>query len=616
MSKPVHRDPLSAWKHLCDFGGLELDGRDEGLDKRILSRLYPRAHSIESALVAADMASFVRAFFEALHPYVAMFRDILNFFENADATRGVSQWTLQVDDIDLSLEHFRQWLMKCDEVGRMAMTVPAIDAKAVWQLWRVLKQRQSVQDELQKSFENKPLNISNDAQQWVSSYKQDAYLPFPKSLNPSECHRAIAKSASIAFAVLQRLLDQRLTPAGLKDLYDQHRQEIHAGGGHEILDHSDGFDLWTIAQHETDHWLRSFVVALSTASQLPESELTAIGEELDAITDRFPMRAMQVDVAIGTLESLLSLPLWNKRFDLYSVWIATEIIRALEGHNVEIHHENGRLKFAFKETTLATIHSSPGPFKLISERWAPLANPRGKGRKQGVQPDHGLWTTMGGEEVCKMVIEVKHYKNSSKAKFIALFEDYAHALPHGDIYLVNHGPVGAAVYDVSTTIRDRCKAIGHLTSSNIESRGELVSAVRKCVGEPIPCSPAAKQSLNSSKVLLIDVSGSMKGTMRSSAMHSFVRSLAGIELPAKLVAADQKIVGAWDVGEAGFDALLRLDGGNTDLSRAVSELLDSYESVLVITDKDGVATIQGIEVTPYSAQAVTPGIEVLVCRKR
>jgi hypothetical protein len=615
MSEAIHRDPLSAWRHLCASGGLELDGRDEGLDERILSRLAPRAPSIEQALAAADMASFLRAFFEALHPYVAMFRDILDFFEHADATRGESQWTLQVDDIDLSLEHFREWLAKWDGIARSAVTVPAIDAKAVWQLWSVLQERQAVKDELQKSFENKPLGIADDARRWVSDYKQGTYFPLPKSISPGQCPPALTKSASITFAVLQRLLDQNLTPGDLKDLYDQHCREV-SSRGNNIYDPSDGFDLWTIAQHETDLWLRSFVVALSAASRLPEFELTAIGKELDTITDRFPLRHVQVSVSVGDLESVLSLPVWKKRFDLYSVWIATEIIRALKGHDVEIHHDHGRIAFAFKETTVATIHSSPGPFKLISERRIRLEDPRGEGRKGGVQPDHGLWTTTDRQEVCKMVIEVKHYKNSSKAKFLDVFEDYARALPDGHIYLVNHGPVGKAVFEVSSTIRDRCNAIGHLTSSNSESREKLGSAVRKCVGKPIPRWPTAKQPLNSSKVLLIDVSGSMKATMRSAAMHLFVRSLAGNELPAKLVAADQKIVGTWDVGEAGFDELLRLEGGNTDLSRSVSELLNSYESVLVITDKDGAATIQGIEVTPYSAQAATPGIEVLVCRKR
>ncbi|MBI4002800.1 MAG: hypothetical protein HY348_13595, partial [Nitrospira defluvii] len=65
------------------------------------------------------------------------------------------------------------------------------------------------------------------------------------------------------------------------------------------------------------------------------------------------------------------------------------------------------------------------------------------------------------------------------------------------------------------------------------------------------------------------------------------------------------------------DELLRLDGGNTDLSQPVVDLLNSYDSVLVITDKEGVATIQGVDVMSHTAQpAAPPGIEVRVCRNR
>jgi len=614
MGALVHRDPLSAWQHLCALGGLELEGRDEGLDERILSRLAPQADSIQKALAGADMGSFIRAFFEALHPYVATFRDILDFFEHADAVRGESQWTLQVDDIDLGLEHFRRWLAVWDGFAKTGIAVPAIDAKACWELWRVLQNRQTVRDELQKSFQDNQLNISHDALQWVQAHKEGTYLPLPKSLSPSQCPPILAKSAAIAFAVLQQLLDLGLTPYALMDLYNQQRRAPHFS---RIYDPSDGFDLWTIAQHETDYWLRSFVVALSAASRLPESEITAIGGELNRITDKFPVKHVQVNISIGDLESVLSLPVWEKRFDLYSVWIATEMIRALKGHDVEIHHDHGRIAFAFKETTVATIHSSPGPFRLISERRVPLANPRGEGRKGGVQPDHGLWTTNDGGEVCKLVIEVKHYKNSSKAKFVDVFEDYARALPVAEICLVNHGPIGTAVYEVSKTVQSRCRAIGHLTSSNVELRTELASVVRNCVGEPIPPWPAITQLLNSSKVLVIDVSGSMTRTMRSSAMHSFVRSLAEMERPCKLMAADEQIVGVWDTGEDGFNELLRLEGGSTDLSKPVSELLTRHESVLVITDREGLATIKGAEVIPHAAQSdAPPGIEVRTCRTR
>lgn len=603
MSTPIHRDPVAAWQYLCDFGGIELDGRDEGLDKRIHNRLDPSLPCLEDALAAASMEAFAQAFFHSIHPYVEMFRNILDFFEHSEATQGESQWTLQVDEIDIDLEHFRTWLAACDALAKMEIQVPAIDSKAVWELLRTLGQ--PIGDELRNSFSKGSLNVANDVRAWVSAYNSDKYLPLPESLVPPACPEELWKSASIALAALQRLLDLGMTPSSLNDIYDNSIP----------LDPSDALDFRTIAQNETDLWLRSFVVALSSAGTLlSDSELAAVGAELEEFTDKFPMRPLQVDVAISDLESILSLPIWKKRYDLYSVWIATEVIRSLDGHDIEIHHDNGRIAFAFKETLVATIHSPPGPFRLISERRIPLENPQGEGRKEGVQPDHGLWMVTHGAEVCKMAIEVKHYKNSAKAKFLDVFEDYARALPHSDVYLVNHGPAGNAVYEVSRCVRDRCNAIGHLTPSNNQTREQLAGAVRECVGEPLISWPSESATTKGTKVLLFDVSGSMKRTMRSDAMNAFVRSLASTELPAKLVAADSTIVGTWNVNESGFAELLRVDGGSTELRGPIVELLDSYESVLVVTDDGGLTTIRDVSVAPHDSQAAAPaGTNVRVC---
>ncbi|QDV71860.1 hypothetical protein Spa11_00290 [Botrimarina mediterranea] len=616
MGEAVHHDALSAWRHLCALGGLELEGRDEGIDERILTRLDPRASSLEQALANADMASFVRAFFESLHPYVAMFRDILAFFQNAKATRGKSQWSLRVDDIEVSLEHFRDWLANWDFLSRSSVTLPAIDANAVWRLLGVMQSRKIIQ-EATTAPEKAPYVIPEDARQWAEAYTRGSYLPWPSSLGPQQCHPALATCAKIGQAVLQRLLDQQLSPPLLKALYNKQHQEAQCRGGRRDVDPSDAFDLWTIAQYETDFWLRSIVASLSVASRLPNREIVAIGDELDAITDPFPTRQFQVDVHIGDLESVLSLPIWEKRYDLYAVWIATEIIRALKGHDVEIHHDDGLIAFNFKEATVATVHSSPGPFKLICERQAPLTNPRGKGRIANVQPDHGLWTTVHEHEVCKMVIEVKHYKKSSKGKFIDVFEDYALALPDSVVYLVNHGPAGNALQEVSATIRNRCRAIGHLTPSNSLAREELATAVRQCVGEPISRWPDVTNPSSQSNALLIDVSGSMATTLRSESMRLLVRFLAEQEMPAKLVAADSKIVGTWDIGEAGFEELLLSGGGATHLDKSVKELLDYYESVFLITDQEGVATLRSSKLTPHVAQSAAPdGIVVRICQKQ
>src|SRR4051812_2344990 len=106
MTAPVHRDPLAAWRHLIQIGAIELDGRDEGLEDKILQRLDPKAPSLEHALLSAPMAAFTCAFFEGLHPFLGMFREILEFFKRANANTGPQQWNLQIDGIDLDLSHF------------------------------------------------------------------------------------------------------------------------------------------------------------------------------------------------------------------------------------------------------------------------------------------------------------------------------------------------------------------------------------------------------------------------------------------------------------------------------------------------------------------------------
>jgi hypothetical protein len=414
-------------------------------------------------------------------------------------------------------------------------------------------------------------------------------------------------SASIAQAALLKLTELRLSRKELMEIYRtrQHRME-----------QSDALDFWAIAQNETDYWLRTFVVALSAAAtHLTPDELQALGRDLDGITGRYPMRPFEANVSLPDLESVLSLPIWKKRYELYSVWIATEMIRALEGHEVELHHDNGRIAFAFRETLVASIHTSPRPFTLVCERRSPLKNPQGKGRTGGVQPDHGLWTKEYGRDTCRMAVEVKHYKRSARGSWIDIFEDYARAFPKSDVYLVNHGPVGNAVNDVSVTVSDRCHAIDRLTPVNFESRKKLADAVRSCVGEPIPRWPDTAGNINSDTVLVLDVSASMRPLLHSTAMDVFIKSVLATDRPDKLVAVDQTIVGSWPATEAGFAELLQVGGGSTDLDYSMRLLLQDYKAIVVITDRDGVSTMQAMAMETHAAQALAPeNVRVIVCR--
>lgn len=605
MTEPVHRDPLSAWRYLIQHGGIEMEGRDEGLDKRILQRLDPAAPSLEHALSHATMAAFTRAFFEAIHPFVVMFHDILSFFEHADVTKGPDQWILQVDDFDLDLSHFQRWITTWQDAGVAQMHIPAVDWQGVWRLWGLFRDREQIGAEIRRSFGQERLHLPHDVQTWVDAHNRGEYLALPASLLPPDCPRELRASASIAQAALSLLREKGLTRDELMKLRRGYQGD---------MDRSDGLDFWSIAQNETDYWLRSYVVALSAAAtHLTESEILELGGQLDAIISEFPLRPFNVEVSVAELESVLSLPIWRKRYELYSVWVATEMVRSLDGHQIELHHDNGRIVFAFHETLVATIHSSPGPFRIISERRCPLLNPQGTGRSAAVQPDHGLWTTQYGKEVCRMIVEVKHYKRSVKRVFLDVFEDYARAFPEGDIYLVNYGPTGTAVYDVSRSIRDQCHAIQRLTPTGVEARREFAQAVRECVGDPVVAWPdSSGDSVDT--VLVIDVSASMETVLHSDDMAALVRDILAAERPGELIAVNTCVVGTWPPNKEGFAELIDVSEGSTALSDPIRDLLRRCARVVVITDQHGLTTLSGLQMATHDCEEqASEGVFVRVC---
>jgi hypothetical protein len=126
---------------------------------------------------------------------------------------------------------------------------------------------------------------------------------------------------------------------------------------------------------------------------------------------------------------LLSLPAWKKRHEFYGVWVATQIVGALEDHEVVINHDNGELKFAFAEARIADIESSRPKLSLFAERRTRLADPVGESRTSAVQPDYGIWTRSANFPKCVLVVEVKHYKKRSRRNFRAALTAHHPQLP-------------------------------------------------------------------------------------------------------------------------------------------------------------------------------------------
>ena len=159
------------------------------------------------------------------------------------------------------------------------------------------------------------------------------------------------------------------------------------------LDWDDGLNVWMIAQNETDYWLRTTVQILGRLAAGPEAARALFGAKLRARYETLPRRRLNVRVDVRDLVRLLSLPAWRKRHELYAVWIATEILAAAEGHDVKVHHAEGELRFAFRQTKVADIVSARPAVSLFSERKTPLQYPMGKGPQR--QRATGLWPVAG-----------------------------------------------------------------------------------------------------------------------------------------------------------------------------------------------------------------------------
>ena len=250
-----------------------------------------------------------------------------------------------------------------------------------------------------------------------------------------------------------------------------------------------------------------------------------LGRRLQDEYARYPRKKIGARIGIAELLSYLSLPIWQKRHELYAVWIATEIVNALPDHVCEIQHQEGKIVFAFRETIVARVKSAWPPVQLISERRVPLVDPVGKGRSCNVQPDYGLWRRKNDRETCGLVIEVKHYKRSASLSFGEVLTDYARAFLEAEIYLVNHGPIGNAMSSVPHELSARCHTIASLTAQEVSARDELRKAVRKYVGEPVPWIAQKARAGPTDSVLAVDVSGSMLSYLGRADFLDFIREV-------------------------------------------------------------------------------------------
>jgi hypothetical protein len=584
LANEIHQTSLSAWHALSAAGGLEMDERDQDLAEMLKARLDATAPDLESAIAGASLDSFLSALFASIQPFVAMFTDILAFFEKAGAKTGQSQWRVGVGEEFLDFRHFEELLENWNAIDA-EFEVPALE---LFDAFILNNARRDVGggDFLLDGLEyGKPASTGvPDVDDWLAEYDKGRYAPFPSSLMPENFPAGLSDAATVTLAAVAIVRRQGLSR---QEIIEEHRSRRFRSVATDALHPS------SIAQNETDYWLRFQVGYLANITRRPEQERQALAAKLVEKFSPFARRRVPVRIEFRDLERILSLPIWKRRYETYGVWIATQILGPLEDHDVAVHSDKGELKFAFGEAKIADIETANPSLSLFSERRVRLADPIGGSRTYGAQPDFGVWTRGPLVSDCVLVVEVKHYKKRSKRNFREALIDYSRAHPRATVVLVNYGPVGEKFEDLPRPISERCRMIGPLTPETSRTRAEFSNLVRGVVGDPVR--PQDSNGLGGDdEIVAVDVSRSMSSILSAGILRNFLARSLDAEASVALIDQDLRAVLA--AGEIEGWLLAHELGTSTSLAGPVRTLLSQYKQVIVITDEGGMLSLGALNI--------------------
>lgn len=460
------------WQMLQDKAGLELSDRDAELKKEILQILgldpdLPVTVQLETDKVSIN--ELLKAFYSCITPYAKMMNDLMVLFEQAGAHTGEDNLLLRFNfdektpSLDFDMRSFRIWKQESRDVL----------AEAKNKIWNFdsLQKMCGILEEL--AGEYRILSGYDNELAWLKEYNEFRKWP-SRQLDPilfgSSDFQAVIRHVWITWQLVvsnsrslgnsrDQLKDQEYQPNQIENISKEVTLPIE--------------NSWMLMNLDRNDWagrMLSAILLLSTKVLSEDMEETII-QAYEAV----PHRDVQVIQRIESLIEFLQLPVWKQRYELYSAWVATCIVKVI-GEDVKVHASAGRLEFSFKGSQIATQdNDTKSRIHLWAEMRSSLESPKGKGRSKSIQPDYSVLTEpVTFPESAVAVVEVKHYLRPSAGKFAEALEDYARGRPNALVILVNYGHVKTNVIDrVAKEFRDRCKVIGEFRPDHQEAMQEF-----------------------------------------------------------------------------------------------------------------------------------------------
>ena len=493
---------LELWDRLISVGTIRLGDYDQDIidEVRLRMKINP-SEQFRDALSSLPAEDLLRSLLSIVAPVAAMLKDLLALYENIAAQRTRDEnirMSFNFDEdstpLDIDLTAFREWENNYRNVLRSTVC-RRWSAQNSWQVTELLSQAAFTDP----SFEREGWPAIDEDAPASGNTAVDAVLAKVWDLR-----KDFITEVSAVWPQRHAYQTSYFTKRDATDTFTlawgDEAQEVRREAQIMV---SDFWDLNTGAVVEAVARSVKFSEreAAPTAPNLARKILES-GSKISDLIDEMPVVTHSVSEQVDNLESLLSLPVWGKRHEVYSAWIFTQIVGAIGYENLSFNVHKGRLSFDFGGADLAYFNSEAGTLHVWAELRTRSENPIGMGRKGGIQPDYSVTLDPVHEPTTTLLaVECKQYRKSALRTHADALVDYTTGLPQAAVILAAYGPVSPkAVARLSADAQSRARVVTHMRPGMQRDQRAFIAHVRASL--PIPAGPVQTKSFSAIHAVL------------------------------------------------------------------------------------------------------------------
>ncbi len=467
-------DTINLWQQIKRMGNFS----DKYYDVSIINDLEEElsiASDFETSLKDIPSETFLMAFFKVMSPLVSMYADILNFFERCKAHSATENIEIEFDlkrfkSTRINATHFmkaKEQLVKVKQVTQKKLLFPeGIGILSSLSIPQGLVD-ESINDECFFNWSQEYYN----QKEWPSTQ-----LDFASAIEGSPIQEPLSKAFlfwSELFVYYQSVPTSR----------DKWYEFINSRQDQSLNDFS-----YKILMPEVDLCLgrilhKLYYLAENYTNLSPDMKQD-VDVKLYEFLEHFPSVNDFAETLMPVWKSFLNLPVWKRRYEVYSVWVFTQAIADFPDEALTFHLKDGVLSFPFSGACLATVKLNHRVFDFWTElRTKAIVKPIGKSRKTAIQPDYSIICGDSANIVHSIaVIECKQYKRSHTVNFSQAILDYAYNRPNAKVFLVDYGEIDikSLMSKLQTLSAERYEAMSRYRPE-IESSKPLSHHIRELV---------------------------------------------------------------------------------------------------------------------------------------